>query len=55
MIDRHAEGPGNRIRRDVVMGGPDAASGEDIGIAGPKGVDSGDDLAFQIGNNPYFS
>jgi len=46
--DRDAEGFGDRIRRDVVVGRADAAGGEDVGIARAQRVHRRDDLLLLV-------
>ncbi len=38
MVDPDAERLGDAVGGDVVMGRPDPAGGEDIGVAGPQRV-----------------
>ncbi len=37
------------------MGRPDAAGGEEIGVAGPQRVHRGDDLRFLVGDDADFA
>ena len=51
-VDRHAEGLGDGIRRDVVVGRADAARGEDVVVAGAERVERGDDVVLDVGDDP---
>ena len=50
---RHAEGLGDAVGGDVVMGRADAAGGEHIGVARAQGVERGDDLRLLVGNDAH--
>ena len=54
IADTHAEGLGHGIGGDVVMGGADAAGGENNVIAGPQRIQPGHDLILHIGNHADF-
>jgi len=54
IADPHAERLGHRIGGDVVMGGSDAAGGENEIIARPERVQGRHDLAFVIPHHPHF-
>ena len=54
-VDRHAEGLGDGVGGDVVVGRADAAGGEDVGVAGAERVDRRDDLRLDIGHDPDFA
>jgi hypothetical protein len=53
--DTHAEGLGDCVGGDVVMGGPDAARSEDISEPRAELVHRGDDLGLQIGHDPHLA
>ena len=54
IVDSHAEGLGDGIGGDVVMGRTDAAGGENIGVAGAQGVQRRDDLVLDIAHHAGF-
>ncbi len=49
----HAEGAGNGIGGDVVVGRTDAAGGEDVGVARAQRIDRGDDLVLLVGDDAH--
>ena len=51
-MKRKAEGGGNRIGGDVVMGRPDPARGEDVVIARPKRVQRSHDGILHVRHDP---
>ena len=51
-VDRHAEGFGDAIGRDVVVRRADAAGGEEVGVPRPERVDRFDDLALLVRHDP---
>jgi hypothetical protein len=54
VADADFEGLGHGVGGDVVMGGADAAGGENQVIAGSKGIQGGDNLGLDIGHNTDF-
>ena len=54
MIDADAERLGDAVGGDVVMGRPDAAGGEDVGVALAQRVQGGDDLGLLVGDDADF-
>ena len=54
-IDRHAEGLGDRVGGDVVVGRADAAGGEDVGVAGAERVHRRDDLGLDVGHHAHLA
>ena len=50
-VDRDAERLGDAVGGDVVVGRPDAAGGEHIGVAVAQRVERGDDLVLDIGHH----
>ncbi len=54
IVDADAEGFRDRVRRDVVMRRPDAAGGEDIGVARTQRVQGGYDLVFDVAHDARF-
>jgi hypothetical protein len=54
VTDADAESLGHRVGGDVVMGGADAAGGEDEIMAAAQRVQPLDDLVFVVGNDPDF-
>ncbi len=53
--DFDLEGFGDGIGGHVVMGGTDAAGGEDIGEARAELVHRGDDLGLNVGHDPHLA
>ena len=51
VLARHAEGLGDRVGGDVVMRRPDAAGGEQIGIALSQRIDGLGDVILIVGND----
>src|ERR1051326_2375727 len=54
VLHRRAESRAYGVRRDVVMGWTNAAGRENIGVAGPEGVDRGHDFGLDVGNEAGF-
>src|SRR6202163_3778050 len=54
MIDADTERFRNAVGGDVVMGRPDAAGGEDVGVATAQRVQRGDDVGLVVGHDAYF-
>ena len=54
VVDADAEGLGDAVGGNVVMGRPDAAGGEDIGVAMPQRIQRGDDVGLVVGDDPDF-
>ncbi len=52
VVDRYPERLGDAVGGDVVMGRPDAAGGEDVGIALPQRIERGDDILLDIRHHP---
>ena len=50
-VDRDAEGLGDGVGGDVVVGRPDAAGGEDVGVARAQRVERRDDLGLDVGHD----
>ena len=50
-VDRHAERLGDAVGGDVVVGRPDAAGGEDVGVAVPQRVERIDDRALLVADH----
>ncbi len=53
-VDRHAEGLGDAIGRDVVVRRADAAGREQVGVARAQGIDRGDDLLLDVRHDADF-
>ena len=53
MIDRHAEGLGDTVGRDVVVRRADAAGREDIGVTAAQLVDGVDDLVLEVADDTH--
>ena len=53
IIDGDAECLGDGVGGDVVVGRPDPAGGEDIGVARPQRVERGDDFRLFVRNHPH--
>ena len=51
---RDAERLGHAFGGDVVMGRPDAAGGEDIGVCFAQRVEGLDDGVLVVGHHPHF-
>ena len=54
-VDRYAERLGDAVGRDVVMGRPDAASGENIRVARAQRIERVNDGSLLVANNAHFA
>ena len=54
IVEADAERLGDAVGRDVVMGRADAAGGENVGVAGAKRVQRGNDLRLFVRNDADF-
>jgi hypothetical protein len=54
-VDADPEGLGHAVGGDVVMGRADPAGGEQVGVAGPQGVDRLDDHRGLVGHDPHLA
>jgi hypothetical protein len=55
IVDADAERGRHRFESDVVMRRPDAAGGENIGVAGPERVQRRDDFRLDVGHDAGFA
>src|ERR1700730_14990358 len=53
MIDADAEPLGDAVGGDVVMGRPDAAGGEDVGVAMAQRIQRRDDVGLVVGHDAH--
>src|SRR6185295_4022041 len=53
--DRHRKCLGDRIGGDIVVGGPDAAGGEDVVVSAAEGVHRRYDLVLHVRHDAHFA